>query len=222
MNPARQPLRFPRRRRLEATSAVDWISRYDHFGPGMLMRRRLQWAADLLPQHMERVLEIGFGSGVFQYELAGRARLSVGLDVHPNAARVRRQLQEDGISCALLRGDGARLPFASKAFDAVVILSSLEFVAEPGPCLAECRRVLRDGGRLVCVRPRHLPWIDRMFSLLMGRDPEMDFSGGRGRAEAAARVTLPEAQTQLRPAFWPGWLAPYEVLLFESRASQPR
>lgn len=214
-------LRFPRRSRLEPTGPVDWIAHYDHFGPGLLLRRRLNWVADALPPSMQRVLEIGYGSGVFQYELARRAEASVGVDIHPNAARVARRLAEDGVDASLLQGDGTSLPFRSASFDAVVILSSLEFVADPAACLRECRRVLRPGGRFVCVRPRQSQWIDMGFRLLMRRDPESEFAGGRARVARAVEQTLAGAQHLLRPLGWTRWLAPYEVIVFDRPRTRP-
>lgn len=214
-------LRLPPYERLQSTGPVDWISRYGRFGPSMLMRRRLRWAADVLRDDMQRVLEIGFGSGVFQYELSRRSDVSVGIDIHPHAARVCRQLEDDGVTSVLVCGDGAALPFRSNVFDAVVILSSLEFVTDPAACLHECCRVLRAPGRLVCVRPRQMPLADLGFRLLTGVDPETEFAGGRARVEAAIRNTLGEAKRHLRPRGWPRLMAPYELLLYDSPSGAP-
>lgn len=201
---------------LQPTGPVDWIGRYGRCGPAILLRRRLRWAANALPADIGRVLEIGYGSGVFQYELSRRARASIGIDVHPHAARVRRQLQEDGVATSFVRGDGAELPFRSGSFDAVVILSSLEFIPDPESCLYECRRVLGPRGRLVCVRPRQLRLADLVFRVLTGVDPEAEFSGGRARAEAASRTALRDAKRYLRPWGWPRLMAPYELLLYDA------
>ena len=45
------------------------------------------------------------------------------------------------------------LPFREGAFDAVKATEILEHVADVGEALAECRRVLRSGGRLVITAP---------------------------------------------------------------------
>jgi SAM-dependent methyltransferase len=45
------------------------------------------------------------------------------------------------------------LPFADGSLDAVVSASVLEYVPDPGAVLAECARVLRPGGALVCTVP---------------------------------------------------------------------
>ncbi len=208
-------VKIPRSGHLPVTGPLDWIRKYDAPGIGFVFRRRLVWAAKALPTRLDRVLEVGYGSGIFQYELATRTRCSVGLDIHPHGAEVRRKLEGDGVRPALLQGDGATLPFRNGSFDAVVILSALEFIPDPAACLSECRRVLRSGGCLVCVMPRELRWADRVFRLLTRSDPESEFRGGRARVLAAVQQ-LHGATRQRRPMGLPAFLAPYEVLRFDS------
>ena len=45
------------------------------------------------------------------------------------------------------------LPFAARSLDAVTASSVLEYVADPAGVLAECARVLRPGGALLCTVP---------------------------------------------------------------------
>ncbi|HEU4698532.1 MAG TPA: class I SAM-dependent methyltransferase [Gemmatimonadales bacterium] len=212
-------IQLPRRGHLPRTGPVDAIDQYYTPVLGAFFRRRLAWVdAALPPGPLGRVLEIGYGSGVFQYTLAPRARLSVGLDIHPFGAKVRRRLAEDGIAATLLQGDGCVLPFAGGSFDVVVILSALEFVPDPAACLDEAVRVLAPGGRVVCIRPRVLPWADAIYGQLVGFDPEAEFQGGRQRVQAAlARVRAPQRRLA-RPAWLPPALAPYEVVVLETPA----
>src|SRR6201999_4358941 len=49
----------------------------------------------------------------------------------------------------LVGADALSLPFADSAFDAATISFGLRNVADPVRCLAELRRVVRVGGRLV-------------------------------------------------------------------------
>jgi ubiquinone/menaquinone biosynthesis C-methylase UbiE len=138
-------MKLPTRGHLPKTGPVDWIEQYYTPAIGFVLRQRLAWVSRALPKRFERVLEIGYGSGVFQYELGRRAHLSVGIDPHPHAATVHACLRKDGLSVEVMRGDGAALPFADATFDAVVVVSALEFIADPTTCLAECRRILRPG-----------------------------------------------------------------------------
>ena len=55
--------------------------------------------------------------------------------------------------------DTERLPFADAAFDMVVCILTLEFIAHPPTAVAELRRVLKPGGHLVVgVLGRWSPW----------------------------------------------------------------
>ncbi len=212
-------MRLPPRGHLEPTGEVDAIKLYDRFGVGWVLRRRLRWLASLLGAGpIDRVLEVGYGSGVFQYQLAVRGRLSVGLDVHPHGARVTRLLAAHGVGSRLLCGDAARLPFADASFDRVVIASVLEFVPDPGRCLRECRRVLAAGGRLLLLTPRQLWWADRLWDALSGWSAESDFHSGRDRVQRAIARELAAARRLARPAWLPRFLAPYEIVVWESPA----
>jgi SAM-dependent methyltransferase len=48
-----------------------------------------------------------------------------------------------------LEGDAQRLPLADESADAVMLVSMLHHVEDPPAALAEARRILRPGGRLV-------------------------------------------------------------------------
>ncbi len=47
------------------------------------------------------------------------------------------------------RGSGAALPFPDRRFDAAYLVSVLGEIPEPAAALAELRRILKPGGRLV-------------------------------------------------------------------------
>ncbi len=209
-------MRWPPPDRLEPTGEVDAIELYDRFGVGWILRRRLRWLASLLGgEPVDRLLEVGYGSGVFQYELAARGRLSAGIDVHPHGARVRRLLAADGVGSRLARGDAARLPFAAGSFDRIVIASVLEFVPDPARCLRECRRVLAPGGRLLLLTPRELWWADLLWDAASGWSADSDFRSGRARVQAAIAVELAAARRLSRPVWLPRFLAPYEIVIWE-------
>ena len=175
-------LRLPPRGRLTPTGPVDAIERYHSLGFGWVLRRRLRWVLDRLEgAGRQRVLEIGYGSGILMYSLRGMADELVGLDIHENAGMVTRQLARDGITARLTQGDGAVLPFRDGAFDAVIIVSALEFVPDPEACLREAMRVTRPEGRVIAVTPRILRWADRIYQVLVGFDPETEWKGGRVR-----------------------------------------
>ncbi len=103
-----------------------------------------------------RVLDVGCGHGATLRHL-GAPSGAVGVDVAPErVAFAARAVPE----CRFLVADGAQLPFAAGSFDQVLIRDVLHHVADPGPLLAECDRVLDRGGRLDVLEPcRYNPLI---------------------------------------------------------------
>lgn len=139
-------------------------------------------ALDLLqPTPGERILDIGCGSGAFCREVAPLVAPGgsvVGIDNTPAAIDVARRLaiREDRSLLTFAGADAHDLPFAAASFDAAVCISVLGFCASPEQVLAEARRVLRPGGRLLVVNS------DEDTRVYNGRDREL----GRRMARAIA------------------------------------
>jgi SAM-dependent methyltransferase len=223
-----QKLRLPPSNRLIRTGPVDAIDQYFTGGFGWVLRQRLQWVRDALPPgQLFRVLEIGYGSAIFFYELALHADTVIGVDVHPHGAAVRKRLSADRIPAELAQASGMALPFRDGSFDAVIIVSALEFMQDPGLCLTESLRVVKPGGLVTAVTPRRLPWADRLYRILVGCDPESDFRGGRDRVQRALANPTLRAERHNRPWGFPSALAPYELVSLrrpggDRRAPRPR
>ena len=130
----------------------DRLSRwYDLFSSSE--RRFTETGLRLLdPKPDEAILEIGFGTGHALAALAQTARVW-GIDLSPGMLTVaeqhlRRASLLDRVTLQL--GDATSLPFPDGMFDAAFMSFTLELFpeAEIPRVLAECRRVLRPGGRL--------------------------------------------------------------------------
>lgn len=102
------------------------------------------------------VLDLGCGPGVSALAFADGCpgdRI-VGLDIAP--AMLRRARDHDkGRRCDWLLGDAHRLPVADASVDVVTGHSFLYLLPDRPRALAEIRRVLRPGGRLVLLEPRY-------------------------------------------------------------------
>ncbi|HWZ61179.1 MAG TPA: class I SAM-dependent methyltransferase [Gemmatimonadaceae bacterium] len=206
-------LRLPPSDRLLKTGPVDAVEQYFAGGFGWVLRQRLQWVCDALPRGpLFSVLEIGYGSAIFFYELSVHADRIVGIDVHPHGAAVRKRLLADRIVAELAQASGMALPFRDGSFDVVVIVSALEFMDDPGLCLRESLRVVKPGGLVTAVTPRILPWADRLYRVLVGWDPESDFRGGRDRVQRALADPALQAERRNRPWGLPPPFAPYELV----------
>jgi demethylmenaquinone methyltransferase/2-methoxy-6-polyprenyl-1,4-benzoquinol methylase len=104
----------------------------------------------------ERVLEIGFGTGHCIVELAravGPSGQVCGIDLSAEMCRLASRLaEEQGVAdrVELTCGDAEHLPYESATVDGVFMSFALELFDTPAipEVLAECRRVLRPGGRI--------------------------------------------------------------------------
>jgi SAM-dependent methyltransferase len=96
-----------------------------------------------------RVIELGFGPGWLLEELSNElpdAEL-YGLDMSPGFAG--RAYQEHGDRVRVLMGDMERLPFRDGAFDVVATCWTLYFMRDIDAALAEIKRCMAPGGRLI-------------------------------------------------------------------------
>jgi SAM-dependent methyltransferase len=115
-------------------------------------RRAVRAALALKPG--ERVLDIGSGPGLLASEMAAEAGPGGavhGLDPSESMLAIARRqaLPPDSAPVAFSVGDACRLPFDTGSFDAAVSTQVYEYVSEIAAALAEARRVLRPGGRLL-------------------------------------------------------------------------
>jgi SAM-dependent methyltransferase len=95
-----------------------------------------------------RILDAGCGSGALSAALRDRGAAVTGIDASAGMLALARRRLGDG--AALHRVDlNDRLPFDDGAFDDVVASLVLHYLEDWGPPLAELRRVLRPGGRLI-------------------------------------------------------------------------
>ena len=98
----------------------------------------------------ERILEIGSGSGWFSIEMAQRGFDTTALDLsEKNLERIRKI--EPGVKIAT--GDAYSLPFESERFDWIVANEVLEHLERPAEAIAEWKRFLKPGGRILVSTP---------------------------------------------------------------------
>lgn len=110
----------------------------------------------------DRVLDLGCGDGAFAAELTGEHARVVAADVSGEALG-RAAKRAPGAQLVKLE-EGAPLPFADDAFDVVWSGETIEHVVDVAAWLAEVRRVLRFGGKLLLTTPYH----GRVATILLG------------------------------------------------------
>jgi SAM-dependent methyltransferase len=87
-----------------------------------------------------RGLEIGVGSGRFAAPLG----VQVGIDPSPTMLEIARARGIEAV-----QGTAEDLPFADDSFDHALVVTTICFVDSPAQMLAQARRVLKPGARLV-------------------------------------------------------------------------
>ena len=126
--------------------APDIAKHYEawYSGPGQradLLEKRL--LGKLLADFPEArtALDVGCGTGHFTRWLAMEGLRVFGLDLSHAMLEEARRLG----SPPRVQGDALALPFADRAVDIVVMVTTLEFVVDPAEALAEAARVARQG-----------------------------------------------------------------------------
>jgi ArsR family transcriptional regulator len=167
-----------------------------------------------LPTRIERLLDIGSGTGRVLELLAPRCGSALGVDASREMlALARARLAEKGLSnCAVRQADMYRLPLPDAAFDAVTLQMVLHYAEDPAAALAEAARVLKPGGVLVVVDLAPHARAD-----LLGRHahrwPGFDdaqIAGWLGAADCAPTGTR-SVDGQLAVRLWPARRKPLSV-----------
>lgn len=138
-------------------------------GQKAVTRRR----RDVVPLAEGKVFELGCGGGLNQtlYDTSRITSFS-GIDPHEALlAGARAQAAAKGWDVDIRQGVGEDIPFRDGTFDTVVCTYTLCSVQDPGQVMAEMRRILRPGGKLLFLEHGRAPdpdvakWQDRIEPL---------------------------------------------------------
>jgi ubiquinone/menaquinone biosynthesis C-methylase UbiE len=128
--------------------------------------------ARLVPLASGVVLEIGIGSALNLPYYTSAVQALVGVDPSEELWRIgRRRLEASSFPIRYVVASAEVLPVADRRVDTVVTTWTLCSIPDAGAALAEMRRVLRPGGRLVFIEHGRSPdpsvrrWQDRLTPL---------------------------------------------------------
>lgn len=124
----------------------------------------------VVPQARGEVLEIGFGSGLNlpYYDRGQVGRLWALEPSAPMRALAAGRIAAAGLDVRLLDAPGEALPLPDHSVDTVVVTYALCTIPDAPAALAQARRVLRPGGRLLFAEHGAAPdagvrrWQDRL------------------------------------------------------------
>jgi ubiquinone/menaquinone biosynthesis C-methylase UbiE len=148
----------------------------------------------------QTMLEIGCGTGHFTRWFSEQGLGAVGLDLSP--AMLAEAIRLGSPPCVL--GDALVLPFPNDTFDLVVMITTLEFMADPSQALNEAMRLARSG-LILGVLNRHslLAW-----QLKRSGEPLWQVARFFTPAELAhliQRAAGREEDVVWRTTLWPLW-----------------
>lgn len=147
---------------------------------GRIIRLRFDLIRSMLNgSHAKRLLEIGYGSGIFLPELARHADELHGIDPHSFTDEVAQVLAQHGVHAKLVSGTATRMPYDNGFFQTVVAASALEFIDDLPLACHEIKRILAPGGIFVLVTPGYSPLLDLGLQLATGASPRNDFQDRR-------------------------------------------
>jgi demethylmenaquinone methyltransferase/2-methoxy-6-polyprenyl-1,4-benzoquinol methylase len=151
----------------------DLINDLQSLGLHRVWKRRLVRLARLGPG--QRALDLCCGTGDVAFALARTGARVTGVDFSPAMLAVARERASRQAGAVEFReGDALQLPFADDSFDAVTISYGLRNLADFAAGLAEIRRVLRSGGRLLVLdfgKPANRLWRGLYFAYLRAAVP---------------------------------------------------
>jgi demethylmenaquinone methyltransferase / 2-methoxy-6-polyprenyl-1,4-benzoquinol methylase len=134
------------------------VPRYDAINGLMALGLDHYWrraAVEMAKPRGGFALDIATGTGDLAVELARQgSRVVLGVDFCPEmmaAAVEKARTAAPGAKIAFVAGDAMRLPFPDDTFDCIVNGFMLRNVADLPTTFNELRRVLKPGGRLVCL-----------------------------------------------------------------------
>src|SRR5690606_30561042 len=79
---------------------------------GVVQRTRFRLIDKLLDdERVDRILEVGYGSGVLMPHLKGMCRELYGIDIHPHASEVEEVLRRHEVEARLVSGSVVDLPY---------------------------------------------------------------------------------------------------------------
>lgn len=150
----------PQERQRKIRQVFDSVApRYDlmndlmSFGIHRLWKRTLARAAS--PQSKQCIVDLAGGTGDVARLLAAPGRMTVVCD--PSLEMMKAGRITEGSQLAWLSGEGEALPFANQTVDVLTIAFGIRNVTHIETAMEEIYRVLKPGGRFLCLEFSR-PW----------------------------------------------------------------
>lgn len=165
-------LYIPKKENIRSTTIEDSVKCYYHPILKYPYLRRFKEVKKLIGKRkFNKLLDLGYGSGIFLPELAKHTEELHGLDIHSNQRIVEEMLKKENTTAKLSHGDIADFSekYGPRFFDVIVCLSVLEHVKEIENAIDNVLYVLKDDGTAFLGFPTKNPFIDLIFNLILSK-----------------------------------------------------
>lgn len=146
---------------------------------GYVYRKRLLNTLSLLKEKYNRLLEVGYGSGILFPALSRISREIYGLEIHQKEELVYRFLRSQKIDNVILKsGSVLQMPFPDNFFDCIISVSTLEHIAKLDKdrsldkTFSEIKRVLEPEGDMALSFPVKNILTDSFYKIV-GYNPRL-------------------------------------------------
>ncbi|UCG51232.1 MAG: class I SAM-dependent methyltransferase [Candidatus Latescibacterota bacterium] len=136
----------------------------------MMLRRFAEVDTEIPPTGAQRILDIGSAWGYNVMALSRVGIDAVGMDLVIDQFAVGARIAgENGLHLSVVGADAAHLPFGDGEFTSITMVETFEHIYEQdrARAIAECRRVLGAGGRLILSTPNHGSIIERVKRIVV-------------------------------------------------------
>ena len=129
--------------------------------------RYLPLLVDFTGYRGKELLEVGCGIGTDLVRFARGGAHTTGVDIAATAIALARQnAAQAGFAADLRLANGEALPFGDGSFDVVYGHGVLQYTAEPGRMVEECRRVLRPRGEAIFMVYNRISWLNALSKVM--------------------------------------------------------
>ena len=141
---------------------------YYHPVVGKLYVNRINHVLSLLSPPYERILEVGYGSGILFPTLSKITRSIAGIDIKSPPPDLVENLRKLGVTSIqdLRTGELSTCGFGKEEFDLVIAISIFEHIKNPLEMLQEIHRILKPNGSLLVGMPRVDMTMAALFKLI--------------------------------------------------------
>ena len=162
----------------------------------------------------KRVLDVGCGAGTDLVRFAKAGALVTGVDISSAAIDLARaNFAQQGLQADLRVADGEHLPFADGTFDIVFAHGVVQYTANGGGLVGECRRVLARDGLAIFQVYNRISWLNALSKLMKVPLEHEDapvlerYSAGEFREmlRAFRNVTIVEERFPVKSRLHGGW-----------------